>query len=185
MMQDTGATALYLATKIEENMRRFEHLICECVRVAQKNTKLVVDKESKEFWKWRDVIIEKEEILLEALCFDLNFEQPYNLLMEFSKILTTENKDLIRASWTFVNDSYMTMLCVLFPAKTIAATALYCAAKHCKIVFDDQDGKPWWDVVGVKIKDIKRAVNYMALVYECVLPAKNCSQVYILTNVVE
>lgn len=163
---DTGATALYLATKVEENMRKFEQLITECVRVAQKNPTLVVDKESKEFWKWRDVIIEKEELLLEAICFDMTFEQPYTLLISFTHILKCETRLLMKTAWSFVNDSYMTMLCLLFPSRTIAAAALYCAAKHCKVEFEDQDNKPWWEIIGVKIKDIKRACNYMASVYE-------------------
>lgn len=149
-------------------MRKFELLITECVRVAQKNPHLVVDRESKEFWKWRDVIIEKEELLLEAICFDMTTVQPYTILMELTSVLKFETKLLMKVAWTFINDSYMTMLCLLFPSRTIAAAALYCAAKHCKVEFEDQENKPWWEIIGVKIKDIKRACNYMASVYECV-----------------
>ncbi|KAG0131157.1 cyclin-like protein [Tuber indicum] len=163
---ETAATALFVATKVEENMRKFGELVAACVRAAQKNHALEVHRDDKEFWKWKDCILTKEDYLLESICFDLSVEAPYNLLLQYTNKLGVQTRQLIRTAWTFINDSTLTMLCLLYPSKTIAAAALYCAAKHCGIEFPDQDGKAWWDVIGVSIKDIKRACNYMAMVYD-------------------
>ncbi|KAF8245306.1 cyclin-like protein [Wilcoxina mikolae CBS 423.85] len=163
---ETAATSLFLATKVEENMRKFGEIVAACVRAAQKNLKLEVHRDDKEFWRWKDCILNKEEFLLESICFDVTVEVPYNHLLNYTNLLGVQTRALIRTAWTFLNDATLTMLCILYPPRTIAAAALYCAAKHCNVEFPDQDEKPWWEIIGVKIMDIKKCCNYMALVYE-------------------
>jgi len=147
-------------------MRKFGEIVAACVRAAQKNLKMEVHRDDKEFWRWKDCILSKEEYLLESICFDVTVEVPYNHLLDYTHLLGVQTRQLIRTAWTFLNDATLTMLCILYPPKTIAAAALYCAAKHCNVEFPDQDDKPWWEIIGVKIKDIKKCCNYMALVYE-------------------
>ncbi|KAI9864293.1 MAG: hypothetical protein M1813_003211 [Trichoglossum hirsutum] len=176
-----AATALFLATKVEENCRKMKELVVACCRVAQKNTNLIIDEQSKEFWRWKDTILLNEEILLEAMCFDLSLEPPYNTLFRFLvQFHEQNNKKLRNSAWAFLNDSHLTMLCLLFPSRTIAAAALYCAAKHCEVAFPDQGGRAWWDVVRVELKDIKKACNYMATVYE-LSPLRNSENIYART----
>ncbi|MCJ1253228.1 hypothetical protein MMC24_001039 [Lignoscripta atroalba] len=163
-----AATSLFLATKVEENCRKMKELVVACVRVAQKDPSKVVDEQDKEYWRWKDTILQLEDLLLEAICFDLSVEPPYKTLFDFLVFFgAEENKRLRNAAWAFVNDSCLTMLCLLFPSRTIAASALYAAAKHCGVNFsDDREGRPWWEVVGVELKSIRRACNFMAGVYE-------------------
>ena len=163
-----AATCLFLATKVEENCRKMKDLVVACVRVAQKQPAKEVDEQDKEFWRWRDTILQLEDLLLEALCFDLSLDPPYKTLFHFLVYFGEENnKPLRNSAWAFVNDSCMTPLCLLWPSRTIAASALYAAARHCKVDFqDDKYGKPWWEVIGVELKSIRKACNYMATVYE-------------------
>ena len=163
-----AATCLFLATKVEENCRKMKDLVVACVRVAQKQPAKEVDEQDKEFWRWRDTILQLEDLLLEALCFDLSLEPPYKTLYDFLVQFGEENnKPLRNSAWAFVNDSCMTPLCLLWSSRTIAASALYAAARHCKVDFkDDRYGKPWWEVAGVELKSIRKACNYMATVYE-------------------
>ena len=163
-----AATSLFLASKVEENCRKMKELVVACVRVAQKDPNKVVDEQDKEYWRWKDTILQYEDLLLEANCFDLSLEPPYKTLFEFLLFFGEENNKRLRnAAWAFVNDSCLTMLCLLFPSRTIAASALYAAAKHCGVLFaDDEQGRPWWEAVGVELKSIRRAVNYMAGIYE-------------------
>ncbi|TGZ83297.1 cyclin-like protein [Ascodesmis nigricans] len=162
---EIAATALFLATKVEENMRKFTEIVAACVRAAQKNLSLQVHRDDKEFWRWKDCILSKEEFLLESLCFDLSVEVPYNHLLAYTEQLGKQTRTLIRTAWAFLNDAQLTMLCLMYPPKTIATAALYWAAGRCEEKFPDQDGKPWWEVLGVKIVDIKRCCNHMAMVY--------------------
>ena len=163
-----AATSLFLATKVEESSRRMKELIIACCRVAQKQPNMIVDEQSKEYWKWRDTILHNEDLLLEALCFDLQLEQPYRFLYDFLVYYNVQDNKILRnAAWAFINDSTLTVLCLLFSSRTIAASALYAAAKHTGVAFpDDEYGRPWWQYLGINIKDIKRACNRMADAYE-------------------
>ena len=163
-----GATCLFLASKVEENCRKMKDLVVACVRVAQKQPNKEVDEQDKEFWRWRDTILLYEDEVLEALCFDLMLESPYralyNLLITFG---VEDNKPLRNAAWSFVNDSCNTALCLLYPAHAIAAAAIYCAARHCDVkLLDDEYGRPWWEVAGVGLVDIRKACNFIADIYE-------------------
>jgi protein BUR2 len=163
-----AATSVWLASKVEENCRKMKELVVACVRVAQKDANKVVDEQDKEFWRWRDTILQLEDLLLETLCFDLSLEPPYKSLFEFLKLLdAADNKPLRNAAWGWVNDSQLTPMCLLWPSRTIAASALYAAARHCGVSFlDDLRGRPWWEVVGENVREIKKACNFMAAVYE-------------------
>ena len=163
-----AATSLFLATKVEENCRKMKELVIACVRVAQKNPTKLVDEQDKEYWRWKDTILQMEDLLLEAICFDLSIEPPYKTLFDFLVYFGEENNKRLRnAAWAFVNDSCLTMLCLLFSSRTIAASSLYAAAKHCGVKFpDDADGRPWWEAVGVELRQIRKACNFMAGVYE-------------------
>jgi protein BUR2 len=163
-----AATCLFLATKVEENCRKMKELVIACVRVAQKDPNKLVDEQDKEYWKWRDNILHSEDVLLEALCFDLSLEAPYKILFELLIQIHQENhKKLRNAAWAFVNDSCLTMLCLLFSSRTIAASSIYAAARFIGVSFPDtQSGKPWWESAGVDIAEVRRACDYMAAIYE-------------------
>jgi hypothetical protein len=163
-----AATSLFLATKVEENCRKMKELVVACVRVAQKDPNKIVDEQDTEFWRWKDNILHNEDLLLEAICFDLNLDPPYKALFELLVYFGEENNKRLRnAAWAFVNDSYLTMLCLLFSSKTIAASALYAAAKHCAVGFpDDDSGRAWWNALGVDLKSIRKVCNTMADMYE-------------------
>lgn len=176
-----AATALFLATKVEENCRKMKELVVACCRVAQKQPSLIVDEQSKEYWKWRDTILHNEDLLLEALCFDLQIEQPYRILFEFLCYYGVQtDKNLRNVSWAYLNDSNLTTMCLLFPPRLIAGSALYAAAKFTGVTFPDEQGQPWWEHLGLNIADIKSAVDLMAEVYESsVMPRQGQKEVYL------
>ncbi|KAL8674066.1 MAG: hypothetical protein Q9168_001526 [Polycauliona sp. 1 TL-2023] len=163
-----AATSIFLAIKIEENGRKMKDLVVACVRVAQKDPRKLVDEQDKEYWRWKDNILHNEDVLLEALCFDLTLEPPYKFLSEYLDYFgESENRRLRNSAWAFINDSCMTILCLQFSSRAIAASALYAAAKHCHTeILDDEAGRPWWEVIGIDIKTIKQACNTLAAVYE-------------------
>ena len=163
-----AATCLFLATKVEENCRKMRELVIACVKVAQKDPSKVVDEQDREYWRWKDNILLYEDRLMEALCFDFSLEPPYKTLFELLLRFSVEdNKKLRNAAWAFINDSCMTVMCLLFPSKTIAAGALYAAAKHCEVAFqDDEHGRPWWVIAGVDLAEMRRACNFLADIYE-------------------
>ncbi|KAL8786704.1 MAG: hypothetical protein Q9213_002641 [Squamulea squamosa] len=163
-----AATSIFLATKIEEDCRKMKELVVACVRVAQKDPRKYVDEQDKEYWRWKDNILHNEDVLLEALCFDLTLEPPYKVLFEYLNYFgENENRRLRNSAWAFINDSCVSTLCLQFSSRAIAASALYAAAKHCHTeILDDEDGRPWWEAIGMDLKTIKQACNCLAAVYE-------------------
>ncbi|KAF1959894.1 cyclin-like protein [Byssothecium circinans] len=162
-----AATALFLATKVEENCRKMKELVVACVRVALKDPNKLVDEQTKDFWKWRDTILYSEDVLLESLCFDLSVEPPYKTMYDMLRYYGVEhNKPLRNAAWAFLSDSSTTQLCLLFDSRTIAAASLYAAARLVDVDFPEDEGKPWWEVQYVKLRNIRRACNVMADAYE-------------------
>lgn len=144
-----------------------KEIVISCCRVAQKNPNLAIDEQSKDFWKWRDTILLNEDVLLEVLCFDLTIEPPHKLLYDMLKFYGVHhNKPLRNAAWGFVTDSNVTQLCLLCSSRTIAAAALYCAARYCDVAFPDTHGRPWWEAQNVRLKDMLKACNYMGANYE-------------------
>ncbi|MCJ1310275.1 hypothetical protein MMC25_003937 [Agyrium rufum] len=163
-----AAACLFLATKVAENNRKVKELVTACVKVASKNPNKIVDEQDKEFWRWRDTILQLEDLLLEVLCFDLNVATPYKPLHDYLMYFGKDgDKRLRNAAWAFANDSTLTMMTLCFEPRVVAASALYAAAKHCGVEFkDDDEGRPWWEVLGVTLRDVKRGVNFMAEMYE-------------------
>lgn len=163
-----AAVALFVAFKVDETMRRMKDFVIACCRVAMKQPNLIVDEQSKDYWKWRDLILQNESVMLEYLCFDLQVESPYRILWDYSVFLgVNENRTLRHSSYSFLNDSTYTVLCLQFPPRIIAAAALYAAARHCKVAFpDDSEGRPWWEQIDVRLDDLIRACTLIVKIYE-------------------
>ncbi|KAJ5158430.1 uncharacterized protein N7500_008081 [Penicillium coprophilum] len=163
-----AAVALFVAFKVDEAMRRMKDFVIACCRVAMKQPNLIVDEQSKDYWKWRDLILQNESVMLEYLCFDLQVESPYRILWDYSVFLGVgDNRTLRHSTYSFLNDSTYTVLCLQFPPRVIAAAALYAAARHCKVAFpDDAEGRPWWEQIDVRLDDLIRACTFIVKIYE-------------------
>ena len=176
-----AATALFLATKVEENCRKMRELVVACCRVAQKNPNLVVDEQNKEYWKWRDTILHNEDLLLEALCFDLQLDQPYRILFEFLQYYGVEHNKILRnTSWAFLNDSHVTTMCLLHSPRTIAGAALYVGLRLAGMpLSDDEQGRSWWEHLDLDVLEIQRACNLMFEVYQDpAIPRRGAQETY-------
>ncbi|KAI9663365.1 MAG: hypothetical protein M1831_002649 [Alyxoria varia] len=172
-----AALALFVATKSEENCRRMKELVIACCRVALKSPNLEVnehDQNAKDFWKWRDTLVLNESVMMETLCFDFQVQSPHKLLYDLLRVLNvSHNKRLRSAAWSFINDSSMTILCLRYPAKVVAAAAVYAGIRFCVGTDDevraglkDDHGLDWWQTHRLNVKDIRGACNIMADVYE-------------------
>ncbi|KAI0004680.1 cyclin-like protein [Xylariaceae sp. FL0662B] len=140
-----AATALFLANKTEENCRKTKDIIIAVAKVAQKNPKLIVDEQSKEYWRWRDSILMYEEVMLENLTFDLMVENPHFKLYEFLRQLgVIHNKNLRHAAWAFCNDSCLTILPLLMGAQDIAIASIFFSSTFTGERIGDINGEAWW-----------------------------------------
>ena len=159
MIQNIAATSLFLATKAEENCRKTKEIVIAVAKVAQKNANLVIDEQSKEFWRWKDSILLYEETMLELLTFDVVLESPYTHLQSILQQLGMEHDKALRnIAWAFLNDSQMTTLCLRMGPRDIAVAAVYFAARYNGEKIADQGGRPWWVRAGGEEEKIAEAV---------------------------
>ncbi|KAL0080702.1 cyclin-like protein [Phycomyces blakesleeanus] len=124
---DIAATSLFVATKVEENARRLRDFVNACAQKAQKNDRLMLDENSKDFIKWKDTMLHYETILLKTLCFDLSVEHPHTNLLNLQTQLNVPDA-CVRRAWILLFQSLGSPICVLYRPKVIAAAALLISA---------------------------------------------------------
>lgn len=130
---------------MEENCRKTKDVIIAVAKVAQKQPKLVIDEQDKEYWRWRDSILTYEEVMLEQLTFDLMIDNPYRHLFDLlGRLDIVHNKELRQAAWAFCNDACLTAMPLLFEARDIAISAIFFASVRTNQPIDDVNGEPWW-----------------------------------------
>lgn len=134
--------------------------------MAQKNAKLVIDEQSKEYWRWRDSILTYEEIMLEQLTFDLMIDNPYRNLFELlEKLEIVHNKHLRQAAWAFCNDACLTAMPLLVGARNVAIGAIFFASVHAGQPIDDFNGEPWWKYLNGDEELCIKAIEVMRQFY--------------------
>ena len=94
-----------------------------------------------------------ERVLLQTIKFDLQVDHPYSSILKYAKCLKGDKPKLqkmVQMSWTFVNDSLCTTLCLQWEPEVIAIALMYLASKLSKFEVRDwknrtPEHKYWWD----------------------------------------
>ncbi|TFK54909.1 cyclin-like protein [Heliocybe sulcata] len=126
--QDVAASCIFLVTKTEECGRKLRdvakvyHMKVAGVEASQ------VPPDSPEVELCQVMILQTEEALLEALCFDFVVDNPHAELADLFDAHPDEFK-VQEYAWSFASDSYRTPLCILYPPRVIAA-ACYILAQR-------------------------------------------------------
>ncbi|KAI8888077.1 cyclin-like protein [Backusella circina FSU 941] len=144
---DIAATCLFVATKVEECTRRMKDIVVACAQKAQKNDRLELSEDSKDFIKWKDTLLRYEVILLETLCFDLAIQHPHSILVA-SDIRSIVSDSILKKTWMFLYQLMGVPYCVLYRPDTVAAAALLLGI-HCSSL--DEVRGDWWDYIHVDI----------------------------------
>lgn len=161
-----AATALFLANKTEENCYKTKNIIIAVAKVAQKNPKLIIDEQSKEYWRWRDSILHYEEVMLETLSFDLMITHPYQqLYRQLEKLDLLHARRMRHTAWTFCNDCAMSPLPLLMDGRDIAMAAMFFASNVTKETIEDVHGEPWWVYLRANDDRIIKAIDVMDTFY--------------------
>jgi protein BUR2 len=166
LTQNIAATAVFLANKTEENCFKTKNIIIAVARVAQKNKDLIIDEQSKEYWRWRDAILANEELMLEILTFDLMLSNPYEEMFNCLKRLNVDHdKEIRKAAWTFCNDAALTNLPVLMEPTDIALASIYFGSILSKTRIADIHDEPWWRYLQADEQRIAKAISIMSTTY--------------------
>ncbi|TFY72717.1 hypothetical protein EVG20_g288 [Dentipellis fragilis] len=126
--QDVAASCIFLATKTEECGRKLRDVArVYCAKVANTNVRDVPEA-GQRIDDAAHAILQTEEVLLEALCFDFVVDSPHADLVDLFEAQESD-PTIEDYAWSIAHDSYRTPLCVLYPPKVIAS-ACYILAQH-------------------------------------------------------
>ncbi|EPQ58145.1 cyclin-like protein [Gloeophyllum trabeum ATCC 11539] len=126
--QDVAASCIFLATKTEECGRKLRDVAKVYHMKVTGADASQVQSDSSEVELCQTMILQTEEALLEALCFDFVVDNPHAELVDLFDALPDEPV-VQEYAWSFANDSYRTPLCVLYPPRVVAA-ACYILAQR-------------------------------------------------------
>ncbi|VDP93712.1 unnamed protein product [Echinostoma caproni] len=149
----TAACCLMLAGKVEETPKKVRDII----KTAQL---LLSEADFKQF-----EVMAYERVLLKTIKFDLQVSHPYGFLLQFVKRNNDKLKELVQMSWSFINDSLATTLCLQWEPEIVACAALYLATRVSRYTIEDWEGKQpdvrWWEsfVEGMSTEVIARSVH--------------------------
>ncbi|CAH8458668.1 unnamed protein product [Dicrocoelium dendriticum] len=142
----TAACCLMLAGKVEETPKK----VRDIVKTARM---LLSDANFQQFGSDpREEVMAYERVLLKTIKFDLQVTHPYSYLLQFVKRIKGSKeklKELVQMSWSFINDSLSTTLCLQWEPEIVACAVLYLATRMSKYTIEDWDGRQpglrWWE----------------------------------------
>lgn len=149
-----AATCLFLAGKVEETPKKSSDIVKFSKSILSEDDFAQFGPDPKE------EILTLERILLQTLRFDLEVGHPYehliNYVKEFNLIVKAGQKDdgahkeLIQSTWTFINDSFCTTVCLQYEPEIVAIAMLLLSCKTGAFEIKNWDNrrsdqKFWWD----------------------------------------
>ncbi|KAJ3042292.1 hypothetical protein HDV00_007659 [Rhizophlyctis rosea] len=87
---EIAAACLFTAAKVEENIQKLEKFALCCAKKAQKNDNAQFDHTSHVFRRWKERIIQNEELVLTTLCFELEVDHPDHFMMRIMRALASK-----------------------------------------------------------------------------------------------
>jgi hypothetical protein len=106
---EIGMGSLFLASKLEECFIRMTHLITVydilIRRLHDQSTKIPLDAFSQRAYHLKNMAIAAEMQILRKLGFIVHVQLPYNLMINYLRILGLEDDEVVaKNSWNYLND---------------------------------------------------------------------------------
>ncbi|VVA94304.1 unnamed protein product [Arabis nemorensis] len=155
---------MFIAGKVEGSPRSVGDVIAVGYRVLN-------DKEPsrQEYEKLKQTVLTGEKFVLSTLRFDLEIENPYDLVYDWVKRSVKVDRDankLSQAAFNFVNDGLRSSLCLQFKARQIAAAAIFLGSSFVKVKLPWDGEKVWWREFNVTKRQLWEISNQTLDVYE-------------------
>lgn len=144
---EVSATSIFVACKAEECRRNLKDVVKICCRIATGKNESI-DEDDKLYWRWKDIIVRLEQLMLQRLNFDVTPINPYkitlNALMieaEPSVIISPNKQWESQARAIFQHCTYIfelfsrLPLCLLFSTHCICALTILLSAKKSGCTF--------------------------------------------------
>ncbi|XP_072175687.1 cyclin-Q-like [Diadema setosum] len=147
-----GATAIYLATKVEEQHIKLRDIVNVCYRILHKDgTPLEV---GKHYWELRDSIVNCELLLIRMLKYNPKVgDLPHKYLVHYLKSMadwfdpaTWTQTPVCRTAWAMLRDSYHGDIGLRTKPQHMAVAVLYFSLQcyGLEVPLNTEAKVPWW-----------------------------------------
>ncbi|XP_064606493.1 cyclin-Q-like isoform X2 [Liolophura sinensis] len=162
-----ATTAMYLASKTEENLSKLRDVINVCYRTLHKNRRPL--EIGDDYWAIRKSVAQCELFIMRMLNFKVVFSHPHKYMLHYIKSLRDwfepyqwERLPVARTAWALLRDSYYdSTICLCYKPQHIAIAMIYFAlqAHGTEVPFTKEADTKWWkafdeDVSVETIQDI-------------------------------
>lgn len=168
-----GSAALYLASKTEESPCKLRDVINVSYRVLHKDRAPL--EVGPLYWELHDSVANCELMMLRALQFHVAFNNPHKYLLHYLNSLedwldkeSTSTSSVSQLSWSFLEDSFHTTLCLEFSPAVIAVAMIYFTLICLGIHVPSQGARQsWWKVMcpGSTEDEIQAIILHMIELY--------------------
>ena len=135
-----ASAALTIACKLNDNYRQPDKVSLYACNVKNPRPPIIknnvkqppppIDEQSEYYWKWRDQLLYREELILRKLQFDLNFTSPYLLQFKvlnrihlgMGQLLYTKRKEILKMTTTLIELLSSLPIILCYDMKEIFAT---------------------------------------------------------------
>lgn len=167
---EIGMGSLFLASKLEECFVRMTHLITVydllIRRIKGQSIKIPLDAFSQRAYNLKTMTIAAEMQILRKLGFIVHVQLPYNLMINYLRILDLEeNEKVTKRAWNYLNDGLRTNIYVTHEPHTIAVAAIWLACRDEQIKLPCQPGQEWWLLFDADYINFKNAASHIKRLY--------------------
>lgn len=166
-------SCIFLACKIEENIRKIHDILNVFYRIKQVREKL--EREPLVYSTWyyekKKLLIENEQKILQALGFNIYMEHPHKLLLNYIFILeASDNQEFIQKAWDMLCDSYRLDLSLRYKPEVIASACIFLTAKYLGVSLPERP--PWWELFDCPKEQLDEVSFYIHEMYKLPRPRR-------------
>ncbi|XP_050413351.1 cyclin-Q [Patella vulgata] len=170
-----GTTALYLGSKIEEEVVKLRDVVNICHRTLHKSKPPLEIGET--FWNLRETVASCELFILRALRFKVVVSHPHKFLLHYLKFLEDwfdplewERLPIAKTSWSLLRDSYHGIICLNTKPEHMAVAVIYFAllCHGAEVPCNKEADTKWWKVFcdDININIIETIISELMNLYD-------------------
>ncbi|KAG2734536.1 hypothetical protein G9P44_002542 [Scheffersomyces stipitis] len=146
-----ASAAIAISCKLNDTYRQPDKIALHACNIKNPHPSRPVDEQSDMFWRWRDQLLFREELILKTLNFDLNVDLPYSIrdelldndnteepdTVEEGSLFSQRKSDIIKNTVSLIEMLSSLPILVAFDMETVFGTALLIVTKEAATKFKE------------------------------------------------